>query len=472
MVVLLDSLHHVHPKFFFGEHVSPVDGSKGAESLEDADPSCTVSNSDRHDAVTVVVRPDNTRVMQLESLPKYWQSEVKCAGAAPTKSSKEISSCQLSDPAFRCISPDFQDDGLGRFWYVKHMSNMILDQCKGRPVSTLFLGLGGGTMQTYLHHQCPQLETVTVESNPNVVDAARHYFGFGSGGSPVLIQQDAHTALHDLAGRPKKFDFIIVDIDDTPLSSQDIMDAHTLLKPGGRLLQNWNNDHFSRTEEQLANLKSTFHDVTTTRNNQNSVIMSRKGAAEPQDQKADARSGKSQDQPAESTTQEITGLFPECKAWTKVPDRTPAPPCVQKWFDALSAKRSLFDALSAFEDTAARRVGEVVDTCWSKDLQVHDTKNAANFWYGAKQFKDHFAKFKAAEPDVDYKIKMKSICEDGNAFLVNADWSCHKCWHHDDCAAGQLVMRVDKSTKKILSEDFQCDQIRHAGQTGIHFLWG
>lgn len=184
--------------------------------------------------------------------------------------------------------------------------------------------------------------------------------------------------------------------------------------------------------------------------------------------------GQVQHETAASTAQDITNLYPACRAWTKVPSETPAPRCVQKWFDSLSAKRSLSDGSSVAEDTRARQVGEVVDSCWSKDLHVHDTKNPANFWHGAKKFRDHFVKFKANDPDVDYSIKMKSICEENKAFLVNLDWSCHKCWRNDDCTSGQAVMRVDKETKKILSEDFQCDWISSTqGQcAGTKFLWG
>merc|ERR1712100_630723 len=90
--------------------------------------------------------------------------------------------------------------------------------------------------------------------------------------------QDAHAALNQLTleRRPKQFDFIVVDIDDSPLSSQDVSNAYDLLKPGGLMLQNWNDNHLSHTEDQLDYLHRTLQNVNVHHLESNSVITSRK----------------------------------------------------------------------------------------------------------------------------------------------------------------------------------------------------
>ena len=40
------------------------------------------------------------------------------------------------------------------------------------------LGLGGGTMQSFLSAQCPGSHVTTVEASSAVVEAARRFFGF------------------------------------------------------------------------------------------------------------------------------------------------------------------------------------------------------------------------------------------------------------------------------------------------------
>lgn len=72
----------------------------------------------------------------------------------------------------------------------------------------LMIGLGGGSLSTYLARAMPQVEIDTVEIDPGVIAAAKKYFGLRATGRMRYIAQDARVFLN----RSKTaYDLILVD---------------------------------------------------------------------------------------------------------------------------------------------------------------------------------------------------------------------------------------------------------------------
>ncbi len=75
------------------------------------------------------------------------------------------------------------------------------------PENLLILGLGGASAQRLIHHYQPDLDILTVELDPAVVDIAEAYFLYNRAELPVEIS-DARAWLRR---SPEKFDIIIQD---------------------------------------------------------------------------------------------------------------------------------------------------------------------------------------------------------------------------------------------------------------------
>ncbi len=72
----------------------------------------------------------------------------------------------------------------------------------------LMIGLGGGTLSTYLGRAMPDLEIDTVEIDPGVINAAKRYFGLRATERVRYIAQDGRVFLNRSKG---SYDLILVD---------------------------------------------------------------------------------------------------------------------------------------------------------------------------------------------------------------------------------------------------------------------
>merc|ERR1712137_1016558 len=136
------------------------------------------------------------------------------------------------------------------FNYVRQVLDDLLPKCKAKPLNVLVLGLGGGTMQSFLQEYCPDSEITTVEGNSAVVSAALAYFGFKG----KTIVGSASTVLGDLASRNKVFDAVVIDIDDTVLDKEAFHNISSILRDGGIVFQN------HTANDALALQKSDFEE--------------------------------------------------------------------------------------------------------------------------------------------------------------------------------------------------------------------
>ncbi|CAE7783311.1 speE, partial [Symbiodinium pilosum] len=203
------------------------------------------------------VTPENMRSLILdgENTDGFVQSEVRCRGKVPllTGSCDDRSLRQK----WKCDKLDFRQTLQGdAFPYVAAILRKITARCHSKPMELLMLGLGGGTMQSYIAHECPDAKLATIEASPGVVEAARRFFGF-TGQADVAGAQEA---LQDLVKQRRRFDAVVVDITDTVLAKRDVENLHSLLKNGGLVLQNHTN-HL-KMSDQLSAFRDVFANVS------------------------------------------------------------------------------------------------------------------------------------------------------------------------------------------------------------------
>lgn len=187
------------------------------------------------------------------------QTSVQCVGAgAPAKSELGLSSRQASDdaPTPSCrdpqalagLQPCRADCSSLQFAYQRRVAEVVLGGCASNP-RVLLIGLGGGSLPMYLRQGCNGTEgTLTAESvelDPEVVFVAQHYLGFEPDDLNQIEVADAEAAVNERVPKGEQYDFAFVDCFGAdgrvpePCRSQRLLDGiHTILKPGGKVLQN------------------------------------------------------------------------------------------------------------------------------------------------------------------------------------------------------------------------------------------
>lgn len=78
------------------------------------------------------------------------------------------------------------------------------------PQRILLIGLGGGRLQTILHHYLETTTLHTIELDPLVVEVAQRFFGFAPDERQQVIVGDGRASLHTLSSAAP-FDMILLD---------------------------------------------------------------------------------------------------------------------------------------------------------------------------------------------------------------------------------------------------------------------
>ncbi|MFN3882514.1 MAG: spermidine synthase [Nitrincola lacisaponensis] len=131
------------------------------------------------------------------------------------------------------------------------------------PRRVLVLGLGGGSLNTCLHHGFPGMQQDIVELRSEVVTIAQRFFQLPRSKRIQVHTMEAQTYLDTEAGRPA--DIIFSDIyDDQGVSEQQhqpayLHECHARLRPNGWLVLNCWKEH--RGEAVLEVLREQFAQV-------------------------------------------------------------------------------------------------------------------------------------------------------------------------------------------------------------------
>jgi len=127
--------------------------------------------------------------------------------------------------------------------YVRAMLAGLL--FKPGPRKILLLGLGGGTLATFLFNHFPECQIDAVECRPAVAEIAYEYFGLPKDARLTVHVSDGNDFVCAEAGRQEaEYDHILVDVFDhqglaETVNQQDFFSAsHRLLHPEGILAIN------------------------------------------------------------------------------------------------------------------------------------------------------------------------------------------------------------------------------------------
>ncbi|HOM77902.1 methyltransferase domain-containing protein [Patescibacteria group bacterium] len=154
-------------------------------------------------------------------------------------------------------------------------ANVVKEQTQEMPPrNVLILGLGGGTMQHFIHETFPEANIVSVEIDPIIVDIAKKYFDLDSIGNHRVIVDDAFRFVVEPESHginKQTFDVIIVDTvlgDDFPdlASSGNFLSALKVLAlPGGLVI--FNRIYLEEYQESVnafkALIEGFFSDIKT-----------------------------------------------------------------------------------------------------------------------------------------------------------------------------------------------------------------
>lgn len=150
----------------------------------------------------------------------------------------------------------------------------IIKSLEENPKNILILGLGGGTMQRFIHDSYPEARMVSVEIDPVMVDIARQYFDLDSIGNHRVIVEDAFRFVVEpekYGINKQNFDAIIVDTvfgDDFPDlgSSGNFLSAVKALALPGALVM-FNRIYLEDYQEKVNSFKDLlegfFSDIHT-----------------------------------------------------------------------------------------------------------------------------------------------------------------------------------------------------------------
>ena len=107
-------------------------------------------------------------------------AEKSAAAASPEDGSQLAALASRSCEAITNCPCEASVDRPPGFDYIQKMLEIVVPHCQHQsPVRVLLIGLGGGMMHRYMKHRCEaSLEMDTVELSPQVLAAAKKFFGF------------------------------------------------------------------------------------------------------------------------------------------------------------------------------------------------------------------------------------------------------------------------------------------------------
>lgn len=154
------------------------------------------------------------------------------------------------------------------------------------PRNILVVGLGGGTITRALRRLCPEAAITNVEFDPEIVAAARTYFGYAEDERMRLVVRDARQWLRNT---PERFDLIVLDAYHGGyipfhLTTREFLElVRSRLAPGGAVCANtWVNQRLAERESATyAAVFGTFHHFLGRRSTNRIIVAMDRELPEP-----------------------------------------------------------------------------------------------------------------------------------------------------------------------------------------------
>ncbi|KIH51538.1 hypothetical protein ANCDUO_18376, partial [Ancylostoma duodenale] len=100
-----------------------------------------------------------------------------------------------------------------------------------KPAKVLVLGLGGGYLNTYLHHNYPKMDITVIELEPQMLEISRKWFGLTLDERQRVIIKDGVHFVENAVAEGHKYDAILVDACVSDISQWLICPCETFVKP-------------------------------------------------------------------------------------------------------------------------------------------------------------------------------------------------------------------------------------------------
>jgi spermidine synthase len=113
-----------------------------------------------------------------------------------------------------------------------------------RPKKILFIGLGGGTISMAIHHYFSNVHLDNIELDPEVLNAAKRFFGFRESERMKVYVRDGRVQVRRFQREKQKYDIIMVDAFrggyiPYHLTTKEFMESlKSLLAPNGVIVSN------------------------------------------------------------------------------------------------------------------------------------------------------------------------------------------------------------------------------------------
>ena len=134
-----------------------------------------------------------------------------------------------------------------------------------KPQRVLIVGLGGGTVPSFLRKHFPRLEVDVVDIDPGVVDAAKKFFGFQEDDLMHAYVEDGRKFI---ASKRNRYDLILLDAfgaDSVPytLTTREFLESvRAALRPGGVAVGNiWSRSSNALYESMVRTYRAVFDEL-------------------------------------------------------------------------------------------------------------------------------------------------------------------------------------------------------------------
>jgi spermidine synthase len=185
---------------------------------------------------------------------------------------------------FRRSGEDFDESAVDiqdrtKLPLLYYRSMLVAFAHQPNPTSVLFVGMGAGTLPMAIHHYFPAAHVDAVELDPEVVAAAKRFFGLKEDDRLKVYERDGRVQVRRFLAEKKKYDVVFLDAFrggyiPYQLTTREFLEqVKGVLLPGGIVVSNLR-PGFASYEYQRRTYDATFRNHTTYGTEGNLILIS------------------------------------------------------------------------------------------------------------------------------------------------------------------------------------------------------